>query len=116
MTDTGLRFPLDFGMGVRGNWTCWAPDRELNPQYADMPDVERWGLILDHPDARNPEMRCTSGITFDSPVAARIDPHRPRWVVESWDPLTLSPSILCVEGRGGCGWHGYIRGGLWVPA
>ena len=33
------------------------------------------------------------------------------WEVESYDPLTLSPSIACK-----CGHHGWIRNGEWVPA
>jgi hypothetical protein len=32
------------------------------------------------------------------------------WKVESDDPLTLSPSILCRA----CGDHGFVRGGKWV--
>lgn len=35
-----------------------------------------------------------------------------RWELVSRDPLTLSPSILCR----GCGLHGFIREGKWVPA
>ena len=34
------------------------------------------------------------------------------WKVESWEPLTLSPSLLCKT----CGDHGFIRGGKWVMA
>lgn len=34
------------------------------------------------------------------------------WQVESEEPLTLSPSILCR----GCGDHGHIRDGKWVKA
>jgi hypothetical protein len=34
------------------------------------------------------------------------------WRVESIDPLTVSPSILC----GSCGLHGWWRSGAWVPA
>ena len=34
------------------------------------------------------------------------------WTVESDDPLTLSPSILCRA----CGDHGFIRNGKWVRA
>ena len=29
------------------------------------------------------------------------------------EPLTISQSLLCPQG---CGTHGYIRGGKWVPA
>jgi hypothetical protein len=36
----------------------------------------------------------------------------PSWAVESMEPLTLSPSILCRT----CGHHGFIREGKWVPA
>lgn len=44
----------------------------------------------------------------------------PRWRVESGDPgrpssLTLAPSILHDPAKGGCGWHGYLRGGVFVP-
>jgi len=30
------------------------------------------------------------------------------WTIESVDPLTISPSVLC-----GCGFHGFIRNGKW---
>lgn len=36
---------------------------------------------------------------------------RPRWILESAEPLTLSPSVHSV---GCCGWHGFLRGGEWV--
>lgn len=34
------------------------------------------------------------------------------WKVESEQPLTLSPSLLC----NACGHHGFIQQGRWVPA
>ncbi len=34
------------------------------------------------------------------------------WKLESENPLTLSPSLLCRT----CGHHGFIREGKWVPA
>lgn len=34
------------------------------------------------------------------------------WTVESWEPLTLSPSLLCTA----CSNHGWIRSGRWVNA
>jgi len=34
------------------------------------------------------------------------------WKLESVDPLTISPSLLCTR----CQRHGFIRGGRWVPA
>lgn len=33
------------------------------------------------------------------------------WRVESFDPLSLSPSLLCTS----CGLHGFVRGGAWCP-
>jgi hypothetical protein len=32
------------------------------------------------------------------------------WTLESEDPLTLSPSLMCR----GCGCHGFIKNGAWV--
>jgi hypothetical protein len=39
-------------------------------------------------------------------------PEWPTWTVESWTPLTISPSVLCRT----CGRHGWIREGAWVSA
>jgi hypothetical protein len=41
------------------------------------------------------------------------DPSRPVWdrEGETFDRLTLRPSILSSKEKGGCGWHGYITGG-----
>lgn len=33
------------------------------------------------------------------------------WLLVSEEPLTISPSVLCLE----CGHHGHIRDGKWVP-
>lgn len=109
---------LDLGNGVTLRWSAWAPERDINPQYADeqeWPDVDRYGASIIFPDG------CRGGITFDGSVArkhneaaaARGGHQAPTWTVESWDPLTLSPSILD-HGRGDCpGHHGYIRNGAW---
>lgn len=37
-----------------------------------------------------------------------ILPATPKWDVQSLEPLTMSPSLLC-----GCGHHGFIRNGRW---
>lgn len=44
----------------------------------------------------------------------------PRWTVTAGDPmtgagLTLSPSIWHNGGRCGCGWHGWLRDGVFAP-
>lgn len=37
--------------------------------------------------------------------------RQPAWNVDSAEPLTLSPSLLC-----DCGSHGFIRAGRWIAA
>lgn len=46
---------------------------------------------------------CCGWVPFNGPRA---------WTVESLDPLTLSPSLLCPR----CHHHGWIRNGSWVEA
>lgn len=57
---------------------------------------------------------CWANIGVDSPAHHALPPERRSkllWKVESWDPVTLSPSIAC-----GCGAHGWVRAGKWVSA
>ena len=92
-------------------FTTWSPDRTINPHYAHLPDVEKWGLIMRH---RKPDGgKCMGGVTFDGPVQAELTPEAARWQVVSLDVATLeiSPSLLCH-----CGDHGFIRAGRWVRA
>jgi hypothetical protein len=54
--------------------------------------------------------RCTYG---EGQSYIPLKPHNKEgWVVESENPLTLSPSLLCRS----CGFHGFIKQGRWVPA
>lgn len=106
---------LDIGSGHKVKFYSWSPDRELNPQYADMPDIDRCGLLDEHVSVSGwdaGERHCGS-VMFELPevrtVPALVDGAL--WQVQSFDPLTISPSLLC-----GCGDHGFIRDGLWVPA
>ena len=101
---------IDLGHGHTLTFACWSPDRELNPQYEGLPDVERYSALIEHtaPDGTP----CAGAVTFAGEVQARIEPNRPVWSVQSWEPLTLSPSVLCRR----CGDHGFIREGKWVPA
>lgn len=39
-------------------------------------------------------------------------PGDQKWQVASWDPLTLTPSLL----QRGCGDHGFVTAGKWVRA
>ena len=98
---------IDLGHGHTLKFTSWSPDRELNPQYINVPDISPIGAVIDTGND------CRSGIMFDLPgVREVIGPNRPVWQVISWEPLTLSPSLLCQL----CGDHGFIREGKWVPA
>lgn len=52
------------------------------------------------------------GVNFDTPEGHAARPGEPPshfWQVESWDPLTISPSIRCLV----CDNHGFIRQGRW---
>lgn len=50
-------------------------------------------------------------ISFDVPENDHV-PADAKWQVETFDPVTISPSLLCR----GCGHHGFIRNGRWEPA
>lgn len=65
------------------------------------------GLFYEHDCTRLPD-RAKGAIAFDVPGNEDI-PDSVRWQVESLDPLTLSPSLLCRW----CGHHGFIRAGRW---
>lgn len=102
---------IDLGLGYVLEWTCWSPDRELNPQYEGIPDIEKFGAVITHTKPDGEE--CFHGIIFECPEARRVCRDRQAmWDVECWDPLTVSPSLLCLT----CGDHGFIREGKWVPA
>ena len=98
----------DLGHGHTLSYFVWSPDRELNPRWADEPDIDPAGAIIEHPAPDGSE--CKSAVHFDVPGIRRIAPNQPVWQVESWEPLTLSPSLLCRR----CGDHGFIRDGRWV--
>lgn len=100
---------IDLGHGHVLRIFAWDPDRTLNPQYDGIPPEPRAGAGVDHPHAKTGEP-CSGGIMFDTPTVRRVFPEAARWVVESWEPLTLSPSLLC-----SCGDHGFVRNGRWEP-
>jgi hypothetical protein len=114
--DDPLLADLGFGHGM---WFAgWYPDRELNPQYADLPDVEKCTVVIRHELVPGDEHQhcqargyCEAAANLDSEVTRRIFPEASLWQVDAWDPLTLTPSLRCH-----CGDHGFIREGHWVPA
>jgi hypothetical protein len=102
----------------------WAPDRDLNPQYAEFPDVEKAGASVGH--LRPDGSYCEGAITFDVGPMSQLRLQKALWQVQSWEPLTVSPSLLCrapvfdpdryrIAGSE-CGDHGFIRAGRWVRA
>lgn len=88
---------MDLGHGVTAQFTSWG-------------EHDMAGLMESHPRPDNGE-RCYGGLLFDLPDVREAFPGRPLWTVESLDPLTISPSVLCTI----CGHHGFIRGGRWEP-
>lgn len=105
---------IDLGHGHFMRFVRWAPDDlPANRERFGypLPDVARAGLILRHPRP-NGAGECEAAIHFDLPELRAHVPTRGRWQVQAWDPLTLSPSLLCTA----CGDHGFIREGKWVPA
>lgn len=81
-------------------------------KYANYEGQDRVGANIAHkrPDGAD----CVGWIAFAGRAWANsFSPGAiATWAVESDDPLTLSPSILCR----GCGDHGYVRNGKWVRA
>ena len=101
---------IDLGHGHTIEIAAWSPDLDLNPGLRHLADQfpARTNGIVTHklPDGGE----CSGAITFDTPLT-REHMTGPYWTVGSWEPLTLSPSLLCH-----CGDHGFIRDGKWVPA
>ncbi len=59
-------------------------------------------------------------ISFTNPIdggPAIINPGEPAWqrTGDTFEALTLSPSIHKAKDLGGCGWHGWIRDGEVIP-
>lgn len=104
---------IDFGNGCTGYWLGWSPDRSIpsNAQrYAGISDIEKCCLQLDHKTPSGEP--CVGMVTVEHPGSREVFPKpHALWQVKSWEPLTLTPSVLC-----GCGWHGFITGGKWVSA
>lgn len=101
---------IDLGENHRAFPTCWSPDRKLNPQYENIPDIPLMGYQIEHNNAATGEP-CMGHVNLDLPGVRQLVNERAVWNVESLDPLTISPSILC-----DCGDHGYIQNGKWIGA
>ena len=104
-------FDIDLGDGHWLSWTAWKPDRVLNPQYSALPDCEKIGAFVTHLCDKTETGLHEGAIMFHCPQRDFAFPKTAAWNVECWEPLTLSPSLLC-----SCGDHGFIRNGKWVRA
>lgn len=114
------RYDLDLGHEHYLRFFGWHPDDLPGNRErfgVPLPNVPRAGATIRH-RARDGSW-CLSAIHFDLPETRRWWPDSHRWQVSSWEPLTLSPSILCkaplADGTE-CNDHGFIRGGQWVSA
>ena len=80
-------------------------------KYIPAPERHGVGVILDCPCG------CESPlyVPFSNPLdgGAQLQPGS-GWnrTGETFETLTLTPSILRSRNRGGCGWHGFITGGV----
>lgn len=102
--------PGDLGLG-HDHWLRWLFWSSTAPEFAHIPPTDRFGAIILH---RNPATgeRCMGGVRFPSETQRAVDPRSATWDVSSWEPLTISPSVLCRR----CGDHGFVRDGEWVTA
>lgn len=93
---------LDLGSGV-----FFAP---FTANY--VPEGEHAGGVVWHTHADG--QLCGGAVQF-VPSPHRSDGGGPVWQVESWDPLTISPSVLAKSGPppGTECLHGFIRNGIW---
>ena len=65
--------------------------------------VGSWGLLWYHTDPATGEPCGPGGISWDPDDVTH-------WDLISMNPLTVSPSLLCMK----CKRHGFIREGTWV--
>lgn len=81
-----------------------------NSDGSPVPERTGIGLIFDCPCGK---CNTRAFVAFENPLDGGV-PHiskgQPTWqrIGDTFDTITLEPSILRV---GGCGWHGYIRNG-----
>lgn len=102
---------VDIGHDHAIQFASWSPDRQLNPQYADVPDIPRITVMVKHnkPDGTP----CIGSAAYlDLPGVRELVGEKAVWQVVSMEPLHLEPSLLCMS----CSDHGFIRGGAWIPA
>lgn len=94
---------------------------DLNPKFLSSFDADGetkgMGVRLDCPCGRREEWH-ELYVPFENrigpgPLADKTDPRGWKRTGDTFETLTLTPSILRVDTptEGGCGWHGYITNG-----
>jgi hypothetical protein len=104
-------YDIDLGSNHWLKFFGWSPDRLIESdrvRYEGIADVARVGALVLHLSPVD-HTECSGFVHFDLPEVVTVFPNHPKWQVVSWEPLTLSPSILCRR----CGDHGFIRNGKW---
>jgi hypothetical protein len=77
------------------------------------------GVIFDCPCGQYKEEWQRCYVPFSNPLdGGPVFDERQGWqrTGETFDTLTLTPSILRNKDRGGCGWHGFITNGDIITA
>jgi len=103
----------DLGSGFSYTFTGWEPDRDLNPQYEDLPDIPIVGIIIWRDES------ALGHCMFDTPEVKKVFPKGPHWTLVSMDPLHIEPSVQMYEFKNGenvPSYHGFIRNGKWENA
>lgn len=83
-----------------------------NPDGSPAPERHGVGLLFDCPLPC--ESRCY--VAFANPLDGGppyINPNQSTWqrTGETFETLTLTPSIFRDPAKGGCGWHGFVTAG-----
>lgn len=109
------RYDLDLGDDHYLSFVSWKPDylpANVALYGEPLPNVEKAGCSIWHLSEKDENWH-SGFVTFDVPETKKMELGKKtnKWQVESWEPLTLSPSILC-----SCGDHGFVREGKWVKA
>lgn len=55
---------------------------------------------------------CAGSFAWRNPSPKDFQRDLSLWNMERWEPLTVSPSLLCLA----CRAHGFIRDGKWIEA
>lgn len=87
----------------------YTPDRALNPNAG--PDRKGLGVIFMCPIHEECWVSVPFKVALDG--GAPVDPARVAWdrAGDTFEGLTLSPSIRILGGPNGCEWHGFIKAG-----